>query len=112
MDTTLPLAAASGPPPRAGLDPRVALKTIVGFWVFYFVLNTLRMAISFALPVQLDMMARRTVVVLLGIALTYLLYSVLRRLDGKPLRVMVTAAFLTSIPICLGYATINYVAFY
>src|SRR5438105_3596063 len=112
MYTTLPPAAASGPPPRTGLDPRVALKTIVGFWVFYFVLNTLRMAISYSLPDQIDMMERRTVVVLLGIALTYLLYSVLRRLEGKSLRVMVAAAFLTSIPICLGYATVNYMAFY
>jgi LytS/YehU family sensor histidine kinase len=112
MDTILPSAAASGPASGCRLDPRVALKTIIGFWAFYFVLNTLRMAISFDLPDQMDMMKRRLVVVLLGIALTYLLYSILRRLEGKPLRVMVTAAFLTAIPICIAYATINYTAFY
>ena len=112
MDTNLTSVAPGGPSPCSGLDPRVALKTIVGFWVFYFVLNTLRMSISYSLPDQIDMMQRRLVVVLIGIALTYLLYSVLRRLEGRPLRALVTAAFLTAIPICIAYATINYTAFY
>src|SRR3954462_8452339 len=108
MDTILPSPATGCPASACRLDPRVALKTIIGFWVFYFVLNTVRMAISFGLPDQVDMMKRRLVVVLIGILLTYVLYSILRRLEGEPLRVMVTAAFLTAIPICIAYATINY----
>jgi signal transduction histidine kinase len=104
----------AAPSPTSGprLNPRVAVQTILGFWAFYYVLNTMRMAISYPFEQQLDMMARRLVVVALGIVLTFVLYGVLRRLEGKSLRVLVTTAFLLSIPICAAYATINYAAFY
>jgi two-component system, LytTR family, sensor kinase len=109
----------TGSIPQGGIAPasiphvarRVALQSIFGFWVFYFVLNTARMFIA-AEPDQFHMLYRRSAVVLAGIALTFIMYFILRRLEAKSLRVMVTTAFLVSVPASIVYATVNYAAFY
>ncbi len=54
------------------VNPRVAVLSILGFWSFYFVVNTLRMALAMS-GNQLEMMGRRAVIVLAGIALTMML---------------------------------------
>jgi hypothetical protein len=102
------LAAASV---RARLPGWATMKTIIGFWVFYFVINTFRMA-AMGAEGQAQMLLRRTAVSLVGILLTALLWQVLRRFEGKSMRSLVTAAFLTSLPISFGYATVNFTAFY
>jgi two-component system, LytTR family, sensor kinase len=98
-------------PARAYLPSWATVKTILAFWAFYFVINTMRMAAIDAQG-QLEMVARRTVVSLVGIALTTLLWQVLRRFEGKSMRALVTAAFVTSLPISFAYATVNFTAFY
>ncbi len=95
----------------AQLDCRSSLLSIVGFWIFYFLLNTLRWAIEWA-PDQLGMMGRRTVVSLFGIGFTFILYLVLRRFEHRRMSVLVTVAFLASIPVSIAYAMVNYAAFY
>ena len=90
---------------------RVALLSVAGFWVFYFILNTLHAAID-GDPYQLVMMGKRSAVVLSGMALTLVALLVLRRLEGKSLPVLVVAAFLTAIPLAGAYAALNYTAFY
>ena len=102
--STVPQNAA----PRVEL--RLAMLSIVGFWVFYFVVNTLRMAILDA-DDQWTMVQHRFVVVVAGIGLLALLWLVMRQLEGKSLWVMVTTGFLSAVPIAGGYATINYVMF-
>jgi LytS/YehU family sensor histidine kinase len=92
-------------------DKRVAIRSIFLFWVFYFVLNTAHMAIAAAHD-QVEMMYRRSAVVLIGIVLTFLMYAILRRLDSRSMRFMVTATFLVSFPISIAYAAVNYTAFY
>jgi hypothetical protein len=107
-------ATAPSPPDAGGrplVDTRVAWTTIFGFWAFYFVINTLRMALAGAED-QFDLMARRALVVVAGVALTVLLWQVLRRLEGRSMRVLVTAAFIASIPVAVAYAAFNYAAFY
>ena len=47
------------------VDSRIALQTIIGFWLFYFVLNTIRMAIDSS-PDQFTMLFRRGAVILIG----------------------------------------------
>jgi sensor histidine kinase YesM len=89
----------------------VALWSILGFWAFYFVLNTARMAISGA-ENQLGMLPRRGAVVLVGIALTLVMYAILHRWEGKSMRFMLTTAALVSIPASVAYAMINFTAFY
>jgi two-component system, LytTR family, sensor kinase len=109
--TTPQTAITTAPalPPHA--DRRVALWSIIGFWAFYFVLNTARMAIESEHD-QLGMLPRRGGVTVTGIALTFVMYLILRRLEGKSMRVLVTAAFLISIPVSIAYAIVNYAAFY
>ena len=87
------------------------MKTILAFWAFYFVINTIRMA-AVSSEHQLEMMARRTVVCLIGIVLTTLLWQVLRRFEARSMRALVTAAFVTALPISFAYATVNFTAFY
>src|SRR5882724_10947383 len=57
-------------PTTPHVDRSVALWSIFGFWAFYFVLNTVRMAISWPGD-QLNMLPRRGAVVLVGVALTF-----------------------------------------
>ena len=96
---------------RPHVDRAVALKSIFGFWVFYFILNTVRMFIGDA-PDQFNMIYRRSAVVLVGIVLTFIIYFILRRLEDRSMRFMVTTAFLVSVPASIVYAIVNYSAFY
>ena len=95
----------------AQLDRRSSLLSIAGFWAFYFLLNTLRRTIEGA-PDQLSGMERRAAVTLFGIGFTLILYLVLRRFERSPMRVLVTVAFLASVPVSIAYAAVNYAAFY
>ncbi|MFC3712088.1 sensor histidine kinase [Sphingoaurantiacus capsulatus] len=90
---------------------RATALSIVGFWLFYFFLNTLKNWFAHA-PDQLWMMERRAVVTLAGMGLSALLYFVLRAADGRSTRYLLGTAFLASIPITIAYATINHIAFY
>jgi len=102
---------AAAAPARIRLPTRMAVRSILAFWAFYFIMNTLRMAAIDA-PDQLGMLARRTAVSLVGIALTGLMWQLLRRLEGRSMRAMVTAAFLASLPVSFAYSAVNYAAFY
>ena len=103
------ITAAPAQPPHA--DRRVAVWSIFAFWAFYFVLNTALMAIEGAHD-QFSMLPRRGGVAVAGIALTFVMYLILRRVEGKSMRFLVTTAFLISVPASVAYATVNYAAFY
>ncbi len=90
---------------------RVAIQSILGFWAFYFVLNSIRTAMWDG-PDQLDMLGRRAVVALFGIGLTGLLYLVLRRVEGARTRTLIATAILAAVPIALAYSAINYTAMF
>jgi len=102
---------ATAVPPSPRVEPRVVFISIVGFWAFYFVLNTLRALVEDS-AAQMSMLPRRACVALCGMVLVYLLYLVLRRVEGKNIWTLVTTAILASVPVSLLYATLNYVAFY
>jgi len=104
-------ADSARPLDRARVDPRVAALSIVGFWLFYFALNTGRYWFT-SEPYQLDAMARRAVVSMFGIGLTLLLAAVLRRFDHRPIRTLFAVAAVASLPIAFTYAAFNYAAFY
>lgn len=89
----------------------VALQSILGFWAFYFAINTLRAFIE-ETPGQLDMIARRSFVSLLGVALTAVLYVILERRSQRSTRSLLATAFASSVPISVAYGAINYLAFY
>jgi len=93
------------------VSPRVALISILGFWAFYFAMNTLRM-VQEPVAEQLSAIEKRAAVVLVGMALSWLLYLMLRPLDRRSLGTRITAAFVASVPISFAYAAVNYAAFY
>jgi signal transduction histidine kinase len=101
--------ALTEPPPRVA--PRVALWSIFAFWAFYYVLNTARMAIA-AENDQIGMLIRRGGVVAIGIVLSLAMYFILHRLEDKSMRFLLATVFAISIPASLGYALVNYSAFY
>ncbi|HLG87282.1 MAG TPA: histidine kinase [Alphaproteobacteria bacterium] len=101
--------SAPGESPRVAW--RVALMSVVGFWAFYFLINTLHMAIE-GKPNQFLMMEKRGAVILSGMALTLFVLLVLRSLEDKSLGVLIATAFLTAIPVAGAYATLNFTAFY
>jgi signal transduction histidine kinase len=89
----------------------MAFASIVGFWLVYFVLATARALVA-DLPAQGEMLIRRAIVTVAAIALTGLLYAVLRRFADARTGKLLTIAFLASVPLALAYSTVNYIAFY
>src|SRR5271165_536788 len=100
---------SSPEPPR--VERRVVLCSIVGFWLFYFILLSLRASLLHW-GHQWDMIKARAVVALVGMGLVFLVYQVMRRFDGKSIRVLTAAAFITAAPAAFAYASFNYIAFY
>ena len=93
-----------------GVSPAIALYSISGFWLFYTVLVSLRAAVV-GFDSQMEMAARRMVVAVIGIIITWILYLVLRRFDQRPLALRVVAAFSLAAPFALAMAATNYYMF-
>jgi two-component system LytT family sensor kinase len=104
--------AANCVPPniQPRVDRRVALLSIVGFWVFYYILNSCRFALL-DWDNQWQMLQARTGVSLIGILLFYCAYLAMRRVEGRAMPVLVATAFLAAVPVAVVYAFINYTAF-
>jgi two-component system LytT family sensor kinase len=93
-----------------GISPAVALYSILGFWFFYALLVSLR-AVVMGFGPQGEMAARRAVVTVIGIVVTWVLYLALRRFDGKPLSIRIVAAFSLAAPFALAMASANFYIF-
>ena len=106
LDLDEPYGADRGAP-----GGRMALASIVGFWMVYFVLATARAAVSM-MPAQDEMLVRRLIVTVVAMALTGLLYLLLRRAGEQRTGRLLTIAFAASVPLAFAYATVNYIAFY
>jgi len=92
-------------------DLGMAIKSIVGFWVLYIGLITLR-AIVLQYPDFWPMFARRSAVVGVGVVLTFLVYLAMRPVAKRGLGAKATAAALLCLPACLLFSSANYYAFY
>ena len=95
---------------RTLVGHQLAFLTIVGIWIFYALVVSLRAAIG-DFPLQGELASRRLIVTIIGIVLTCVLYLFLRLFDGKKLGIRVTAAFLGAIPISFAIAAANYLMF-
>jgi two-component system, LytTR family, sensor kinase len=93
------------------LNWQIALFAILGFWLIYVLIVTLR-AHVLDFPAQGEMAVRRGVVTAIGILITIMLWLTLRRFDEKSLGVRILAAALLAAPAALLVATANYYAFY
>ncbi len=99
--------SADGDP---GVPTALAFYSITGFWVFYAALATLR-AWVMGFDAQDEMAARRFVLSLMGIVVTWGFYLCLRRFDTRRLGLRVIAAFTLAAPFALAIAAANYALF-
>ncbi|NJC34632.1 two-component sensor histidine kinase [Sphingomonas jejuensis] len=100
----------SGEQRRHAIGAEVAIYTILGFWLFYVVVVSLRGAVM-GFPSPAEFAQRRAAVTVIGIGITYLLYMLLRQVDGRPLGHRVAVAFLGAVPASFAIALFNYWVF-
>lgn len=86
------------------------LLSTVGVWACYFALVTLRTYVVEDSG-HLEMMGRRAIVTASGIAVTLLLWLILRQLEARALAIRIAATLILSLPAALGIAWVNHLAF-
>lgn len=106
MDTSPP----DGEPRRLP-DLGIALKSILGFWLLYMALITMR-AVALQYPNFWEMMARRSVAALVGCVLTFLVYLAMRPVVSRSLNVKATLAALLCLPASMLFSASNFYLFY
>ncbi len=97
-------------PRRTLVGHQVAMLTIIGFWIFHFVIVSLRSTLL-ELPGGTELTQRRIIVTIVGVFLTWLLYLILRAFDRRPLGQRMASAFLLAIPCAFAIAYANYYIF-
>lgn len=76
---------------------RMVAASIVGLWLCYYLLTTTR-GLIIGLPMESDLLGRRALVSLIGIAVTFGLWLFLRLFDGKALWFKIVAALIAALP--------------
>ena len=95
---------------KPSVGHQVAILSILGFWLFYVIVLTLRASIG-DWPAQGEMAMRRIVVTIFGIGITYLLYLLFQRFEEKPLSTRIITAFAAAIPAAIIIASFNHYIF-
>jgi hypothetical protein len=94
------------PPARLHVPARQVLLSAAALWLTYFVLITVRgMVVDFGEFYEL--LWRRALVTIAGIAITLLVWPVLRRFDGRSSAVRVAAALVIMLPAAVTLGAIN-----
>lgn len=104
--------------PQINEDPTLSLRTVllsvVGLWLAYFLLTSMRGMIlsyelqqAFGLDLQSEMLWRRVIVCLGGAAVTLVLWLMLRLFDMKPMWIKVLAALILALPAAALFAQVN-----
>ncbi|RVT39864.1 sensor histidine kinase [Sphingobium algorifonticola] len=93
-----------------GISPLVALYSILGFWLFYALLVSLR-ALVMDFGAQDELAARRAIVTVIGIVATWVLYLVLRQFDDRKVSTRVIMAFSFAAPFAIAMAAANFYVF-
>ena len=92
---------------RSRTSLRLALGSIILFWLIYAIVNSARAAVM-DFPAQEELLWRRMAVTLVGIGLTFCLCLILRLVDRQPLGWRVVAAFLGAAPTAFLMSLFNY----
>ena len=95
---------------KALIGHQMALLTIIGFWAFYALILSLRAALL-DFPAQTVLFERRLMVALVGVLVTWILYTGLRMADRRSLGFRVSVAFLGAIPCAIALASANFYIF-
>ncbi|MBS1240073.1 MAG: histidine kinase [Proteobacteria bacterium] len=94
--------------------PRVPVSTVLasiaGLWACYFVLTTVRAEIL-DLGFEFELLWRRVLVALIGVAVTFAMWLILRLFDLKPLWIKVAAALVIAAPVSVVLAQANRLVF-
>lgn len=94
----------------ARLPFRVVLASMVGLWLCYFLLTTLRGSIV-GLEMQNELMWRRGLVSLAGVAITFGMWLILRLFDERALWAKIIAALVVALPAAVLIAQANQTIF-
>jgi len=86
------------------------LASIVGLWLCYFLLSTLRWELL-DMGFQHAMLGRRALSSVAGVLITIALWLVLRLFDERPLWAKIVAALVLSLPVAVSIAQANYLIF-
>lgn len=97
-------------PRGSTVSPRVALLSILCFWLVYFAVATVR-SLMIDWGHQTEMLAARAFVTAGSMVATYIVYLAMRPLAGKSLVANVTAVALLAIPAAVAYSSMNWMAF-
>lgn len=93
---------------------RVSLRTVIismaVLWTLYFVLQTIRGSIV-GLEFETDILFRRALVTLAGLAITFCLWTLLRLFDARALWMKIAAAFILALPASVLIAQVNQMVF-
>lgn len=92
------------------LPLRIVLASMVGLWLCYFILTTLRGSIV-GLELAQELMWRRALVSLAGVAITFVMWLVLRLFDERGLRTRIVAALILALPAAVLIAQANQMIF-
>jgi hypothetical protein len=95
---------------RARVPFRTVLASIVGLWLCYFLLVTIRSEL-FDLGFEQEMLWRRAIASLAGVVIMIGLWLVLRLFDTRPLWAKIVAALVLSLPVALALAEANQLSF-
>jgi len=91
---------------QTGVSFRAVFLTIVGLWLTYFVIATLRWEII-AAERATQMMQLRMVVTLAGMFVTFVLWSLIRLFDDRPIWVKAIAVLVLTMPFSILLAHVN-----
>jgi len=86
------------------------MASIVGLWLCYFLLVTIRSEL-FDLGFEQEMLWRRALASVAGVVITIGLWLILRLFDARPLWAKIVAALLISLPVSLALAEANQLSF-
>lgn len=93
-----------------GVSPALAFCSILGFWFFYALLISMR-ALVLGFGAQGEMAARRAVVTVIGIVVTWVFYLTLRTFDRHKLSTRIVMAFSLAAPFAIAMAAANFYIF-
>jgi anti-sigma regulatory factor (Ser/Thr protein kinase) len=82
------------------------LASVVGLWLTYFLLTTLRWQLL-GLGLSQELLWPRALATLAGVGITLALWLVLRMVDARPLWVKITAALILALPVAVASAQAN-----
>jgi sensor histidine kinase YesM len=93
-----------------GVSPVLVLYSILGFWFFYALLVSMR-ALILGLGAQGELSARRAIVTVIGIVVTWVFYLTLRYFDHKRLPTRIVVAFSLAAVFAIAPAVANFYIF-